>query len=214
MNLLAIECSTTHASVCLLYQGQYFSKSHQNTVQHAKVLLDLIDQLLASVPIHISDLEGLVFGAGPGSFTGLRVACAIAKGLAFAHQMPLYPVSGLSAIAHEAKVQDRPVLAMMDARMREVYWAYFPKQAHPILDLKPQVTKPNTVACPDSDFILAGYGYTAYESEFPQALKQRIVNRLEICPSAKSMIQLVQIGDVPMVSAIDAEPMYVRNQVV
>ena len=208
MNLLAIESATSVASVALHYEGKCYFEQSTQFKQHAKVMLGLVQQLLIQANIKLSALDGIVFGAGPGSFTGLRVACAVAKGLAFAFDLPLYPVSSLSSIAFDAKHENLPVLVMMDARMKEVYWA-FENYAMPKVSVPELVLMPEVKAC-----VLAGVGFEAYLSALPAHTKQAIVSQQNISPCAKTMIQLVHTESTQAVSAIEAVPMYVRNQVV
>src|ERR1700733_12183845 len=102
MNLLAIDTSTTRASLAINLGGEILSKEQDAQHSHARLLLPMIEQLLAEAQLTINQLDGIVYGCGPGSFTGLRIACSIAKGLAYAHDLPLFPVSSLAAIAHKA----------------------------------------------------------------------------------------------------------------
>jgi len=159
-------------------------------------------------------LDAIVFGCGPGSFTGLRVACSIAKGLAYAHDLPVYPVSSLAAIAYETyqtPVSGAQVLAMIDARMHQVYWGYFTGESYEVAE---QVASAHDIILPSSTpIILAGTGLETYRAQLPKAVQSQIIKESAIFPDAKAMIQLVKYGKIRAVSAVDALPMYVRNQV-
>jgi tRNA threonylcarbamoyladenosine biosynthesis protein TsaB len=215
MNLLAIDTSTERASLALLANARVHTKEHTNIRQHAAHILPMIDDLINTAGISISDLDGVVFGCGPGSFTGLRVSCSVAKAIAYAHDLPLYPVSSLSAIAYAASsgkiTVDTPVLALLDARMNEVYWEYFTDFASdaPIVskaqDIILQVGKP---------VILAGVGLDTYACHLPCEIKDLVTAQKVIYPLAEVMIRLVQKNYIKPVSATLAEPKYVRNQVV
>ena len=100
MNLLAFDTSTHRATIALKVNGRLETLSQDGVSTHAKNILPLIDSLIKKCNISFNALDGIVFGAGPGSFTGLRVACSVAKGLAYACDLPLYPVSTLLAIAY------------------------------------------------------------------------------------------------------------------
>lgn len=101
--LLAIDASTDQASVALLINGVSISEEQGSQRTHAQILLPMIDKLLTEANSSLNQLDGIVFGCGPGSFTGLRIACSMAKGLAYAHDLPLIPVSSLAAIAWTAR---------------------------------------------------------------------------------------------------------------
>ena len=102
MNLLAIDTSTEQASVGLLNDDVVTERFHPSQRQHAHFLLPLIDELLSDSSVSLNQLDGIIFGRGPGSFTGIRIACSVAKDLAYAHDLPLFTCSTLSAIAEEA----------------------------------------------------------------------------------------------------------------
>jgi tRNA threonylcarbamoyladenosine biosynthesis protein TsaB len=209
MNLLAIETSTSRASVALSFQGKVFVEEEVNMREHARVLLLMIDKLLSLARIGFSALDGIVFGEGPGSFTGIRIACSVAKGLAYAHNLPIFPVSGLYAIAFDVRQFKLPVLAMLDARMHQVYWAFQPE-----LGGHAAVSSPEDVQVPlEEQMILAGAGLTPYVDALPKAIRRVIVSQHEVFPRASVMIEMVEAGGIESVTAEKAMPAYVRNQV-
>ena len=128
MTLLAIDTSTERATVALAVGDTVFHDEKHNVREHAQCLLPMINGLLEKAAVSLSQLDGIVFGCGPGSFTGLRITCSMAKALAYAHDLPLFPVSSLAAIANkvyhvtENLKPDTHVLAMLDARMQQVYF--------------------------------------------------------------------------------------------
>ena len=215
MKLLAIDTSTERATVALLAHGEIHKEEQGSLRQHAQFLLTMIERLMAKAAISFNELDGVIFGRGPGSFTGLRIACSVAKGLAFAHDLPVYPVSGLSAIAYDARRNEgegnATVLAMIDARMNQVYWGAFTAASY---ETEEFVMTATDIQLPISDsVILAGVGIEEYSTQFPQGLQEQIIKKYDISPSAQAMIELVQKGAVQSVSAAEALPVYIRNQV-
>lgn len=212
MKLLAIDTSTERASVALINQGIITEKTHSSQRQHAQFLLSMIDELLVDSGVSLSQLDGIVFGRGPGSFTGLRITCSIAKGLAYAQDLPLMPASSLEAIASNAlEEQSLPVLAMIDARMNQVYWRYFSSS---INNEEEQVSSIQDIKIGnDETFVLAGVGYEDYLDQIPLAIRTKMVSCNPIYPTARAMIQLALKGKLSRVSPQEALPVYIRNQI-
>jgi len=217
-HLLAIDTSTSRASIALAKGDDIYHVEQTNIREHAQFVLPMIAQLLSQAEINLRDLEGIVLGRGPGSFTGLRIACSVVKGLAYPHHLPVYPVSSLAAIAEdvfytEPEITDkRVVLTVIDARMHEVYWdCYHADGSH----LEERVSPASMVQLPtDSPLILAGVGITSYFSALPAVIQQHCIKQQEVFPDARAMIRIVRAGRSTAVSAADALPVYVRNQVV
>lgn len=217
MNLLAIDTSTEHATVALVVNGCMHTVEESQLRQHAPLLLPMIERLLIETDVSLSQLDGIVFGRGPGSFTGLRVACSVAKGLAYAVDLPLFPVSSLAAIAAEvyrmegAAMPDARVLVMMDARMQEVYWGYGDKDPSTMLEyVTPAMDIHVSTVSP---LIVAGVGFEPYLHALPHLVQEALVKQCTVFPSAEAMIRLVHAGHVKAISAAEAMPYYVRNQV-
>jgi tRNA threonylcarbamoyladenosine biosynthesis protein TsaB len=217
MNLLAIDTSTNKATVALVRQDTILYKEQDSLRQHAQLILPMIADLMAELSLNFSQLDGIAFGRGPGSFTGLRIACSVAKGLAHAHDLPLYPVSSLAAIAYTArqncpeKADDCAILAVIDARMKQLYWGLFTNNNYNADEL---VSDANKIVC-DSEkpVILAGVGLELYLPEFSETLHQQIISQHCIYPDARAMISLVQADMIKAVNAEDALPVYIRNKV-
>lgn len=215
MNLLSIDTSTEIASVALLLGDVISCEVQDSQRTHAQLLLPMIDKLLVNAGLSINQLDGIIFGRGPGSFTGLRIACSVAKGLAYAHDLDLIPVSGLASIAWSARQQlgdvTLPILAVVDARMHEMYWSYFPENQYVAEE---HVTAVSHIdISPSNSFVIAGVGIDLYWPEFPDGLKSLINSPLCLYPNAADMIRLVQHTDIKPVSVAQAQPVYVRNQV-
>ncbi|PJE10890.1 tRNA (adenosine(37)-N6)-threonylcarbamoyltransferase complex dimerization subunit type 1 TsaB [Legionella sp.] len=216
MNLLAIDTSTECASIALLRNGELRSDEQGTQRSHARLILPMVENLLAEAEWSLSQLDAIVYGRGPGSFTGLRIACSVAKGLAYAQDLPLYPVSSLAAIANEAlqqesNPQEAAVLVVLDARMNQLYWAYFNAQSYQVDE---QVSFVADIGLEDEKpLILAGVGYESYLPQFSPAIQKRMDKMLTIYPKAEAMIRLVLTGKIDAVSAADALPVYIRNQI-
>jgi tRNA threonylcarbamoyladenosine biosynthesis protein TsaB len=212
MNLLAIDTSTTRASIALKIGDEVVTADSPEERQHALVLLPKIEALLATLGHGFSSLDGLIFGSGPGSFTGLRIACSMAKGLALACDLPLYAVGSLDVIADAAfaKSPDYPVLAMMDARMSQYYWAYYSK---PMTEAEPFVSDPSEIIQQYDALTMAGVGLDAYRSALPEALIKSVQFTDEIYPDAARMIARVECLKPLPVDVALASPYYVRNKV-
>jgi tRNA threonylcarbamoyladenosine biosynthesis protein TsaB len=123
VRILALDTSTEYCSVALLHEDEVLFDETRAVQQHSELLLPMIDRLLGNAGIRLEDIDGIAFGAGPGSFTGLRIACAVAQGLAFGAGKPLVPVSTLLALA--AASGKARVVAALDARIKEVYVAAY-----------------------------------------------------------------------------------------
>jgi tRNA threonylcarbamoyladenosine biosynthesis protein TsaB len=209
MNLLAIDTSTHRASIALKVDQNIYTAEETELRRHAEWVLPSIQQLLKEAQVSLSELDGLVFGQGPGSFTGLRVSCSVAKGLALGGNLFLYPVSSLASIA--AQVQGENILAMIDARMQAWYWAGF-HNGHAVTS--EQVTHPAEVVWnAKGSLVLAGVNFSELYGQLPRDLLAQVVSQQEVYPSALSMIQLVEQGEIQHVSVQDARPKYIRQQV-
>lgn len=216
MNLLAIDTSTDCASVALSVKGELLSKEQGAQRSHARLLIPMVESLLAEGGINLDQLDALVYGQGPGSFTGLRIACSVAKGLAYAQDLPLYPVSSLAAIANEAFQRELPqnttLLTVLDARMNQLYWACY-KQQYSAVEEQVSAASDILINFCENPLILAGLGFEPYLQQFALELQARISSSFIIYPKAEAMIRLVLTGAIKPVSAAEALPIYIRNQV-
>lgn len=211
MNLLALETSTDLGSIALWRDGDLLLRACPAGVSHSTTLLPLISATMAEAGLDFGDLDGIAFGAGPGSFTGLRVACGVAQGLAFAHDLPLVPVGTLDAMAL-ASGGER-VIVVLDARMGEVYFGYF-EAGVPLGPVG--VYPPAAVPLPATGGWLAcGNGLAAYP-----ALHERLAPFVsawlpELMPSAETVVRLAEprLARGERVDPADAVPLYVRDKV-
>lgn len=218
MRILALDTSTEWCSVAIGDGTEWrVRESHAGSL-HSECLLPMVRALLIDTGLALAGLDGIAFGAGPGSFTGIRVGCGIAQGLAFGADLPVLPVSTLEALAHEARRVHgwRRVLPCLDARMREVYAAAYAARGeewHTLME--PRVTSPDDVAVPPDCVGVrgAGNGFNAYPT---------LAGRLELAevdadlrPSARAIgeLALPRLAAGHGVAAADALPTYVRHRV-
>ena len=126
MLTLAFETSAKAASVALMENGKLLGESYQNTgLTHSQTLMVMAEDLLKQCGKTVSDVTAVAVAEGPGSFTGVRIGVAAAKGFAWGRQIPCYGVSTLEAMAVNLGVYEGHVCACMDARRNQVYNALF-----------------------------------------------------------------------------------------
>lgn len=174
MKLLAFETSTEACSVALWIDGGVRERFELAPRRHAELALPWADQLLAEAGIAKSQLDGIAVGRGPGAFTGVRLAIALGQGIALALDRPLVPVSTLAALAFDGAGER--VLAAIDARMGEVYFAAFERRDGELRVRAPEmVIAPALAPVPDGDgWIGVGTGFGAAQ----EALQTRLHGRL------------------------------------
>jgi len=125
MNLLAIETATEYCSAALLAGERIVARSELAPRRHAELLLPMCDDVLAEAGLARHALDAVAVGCGPGAFTGVRLAISAAQGIALALDVPVVPVSSLAALAMQAPEDDAAILAVIDARMGEIYAGTF-----------------------------------------------------------------------------------------
>ncbi|OWW20698.1 tRNA (adenosine(37)-N6)-threonylcarbamoyltransferase complex dimerization subunit type 1 TsaB [Noviherbaspirillum denitrificans] len=210
--ILAIETSSELASVALLHHGQLISHEAAGVQTHSQTVLPMVQALLAQAGIPLTGCDAIAFGAGPGSFTGVRTACGVAQGLAFGAGLPVVPVVTLLAMAAACRDVSgaTDILAVLDARMEEVYWAQY--RFH---DGWQSVTQPTLSAATgvkvEGTAIACGNGLSAYASAF-DAWKGSMP---EIVPHAGAIARLAEAEFAAgrAVQAHEAQPLYLRNKV-
>ena len=209
--LLAFDTSTEFLSVAVRHGDRLLAQAGAGGAQASGTLIPLIQRLLAEAGLAMAELDAIAFGRGPGSFTGLRTACSVAQGLGFGAGVPLLPVDTLHAVAEEARHRfgTTRVVALLDARMDELYAARY-DFAQPGQDgSEPQLLAPEQLAVPPG-WALAGNVFAAYGERLPPAAA-----RHEVLPSAEAMLRLAP-GLLAAGRAVDpaqAWPLYVRDKV-
>jgi len=213
MNLLAFDTSTELLSAAVMKDGLLVAQ--ENTSGGAKasaLLIPALLSLLGQAQLATSELDAIVFGRGPGSFTGLRTACAVAQGLGFGGNVPVLGIDTLHAIAEEARHCSGAtrVVAVLDARMHEIYTA---KYAFDGSEWKREgdiaLTRPEALDVPEG-WTLAGNAFAEYGSAMPKGAA-----RVDALPLATAMLriapQLVAAGHAE--DAMRAMPIYIRDKV-
>ena len=204
MRFAAIETSTEWCSLAIWRDGEIAALERRVGNRHSEVALPMLQSLMKSTPI-----DAVAFGAGPGAFTGLRIACALAQGLAFARGLPVIGISTLEALAQESGAAR--VVACLDARMREVYYAALEKRAerwHEVIAA--QCVAPQSAPRPPGEgWVGCGNGFSVYGNMG--------MNRVlpEIHPTAVAIAQLAapRLAAGEGVDAALAAPLYVRDKV-
>lgn len=211
MKILALETSCEIASVALLCDGQSHSRSLVSPPAHSAGLLPLIRQLLDTHGLRLKDLDGIAFGRGPGAFTGVRLACSVAQGLAVGADLPVAPVDSLLALA-EACEADR-IYCAMDARMSEVYAARYVREGQGWrTDLAPVCVPPAQLPLPEqAGWCGVGTAFRAYP-ECAQSLAERVtVANPNAVPTAAAVARLAL--QAQWLDAAEVAPLYVRDRV-
>jgi len=172
MNLLAIETATECCSVALIAGARLFERSELAPRRHAELLLPMCDDVLAEAGIARRDLDVLAVGRGPGAFTGVRLAVSAAQGIALALGIPVVPVSSLAALAMQAPDDGAGVLAVIDARMGEVYAGRFRRDGESVAAIGDEtVGRAEALQVPSQDTPnVIGSGWSSYREAIEQAL--------------------------------------------
>jgi tRNA threonylcarbamoyladenosine biosynthesis protein TsaB len=216
--ILAIETSSELASCALLRGDAVLARESSGVRTHSQAILPMVQELLAEAGLSLRQCDAIAFGAGPGSFTGVRTACGIAQGLAFGAGLPVVPVVTLAAMALACHQQGgaTEILSVLDARMGEVYWAQYRYDGRWQVVAEPALSAPGAVApLPTSPPLTAcGNGLLAY----PEAFAGRAFSAgalADIMPHASHIAQLagIELAAGRTVGAAEAQPLYLRNKI-
>lgn len=213
MAVLALESSSDFCSLALSVDGSIWEHNDPACRQHNEIMLPSLDALLIKASIRLGELEAVVYGRGPGSFTGVRVAASVAQAIAMAHDVPIYAVSSLAALALSAPL-DTHALTVLDARLGELYWAAYYRHGGSVTELVV-----DTVGTPDevslwleqaavSDWLVLGEGGGLLQHVWPQlSRQQQDFNRV---PKAKDLLPLMRSDAAG--TAHTALPVYLRAE--
>lgn len=216
MKLLVLDTSTEWCSAALWLDGRIQARRVLAEQRHSSLLLPMVDELLRESDMTLRQLDGIGYGAGPGSFTGLRIACAVTQGLALGADLPVVGVSTLESIAEQTG--DAQVLTVLDARMAEVYWAAYRREGAGWLAVsEPQLALPESVAVPaGGKWVGAGNGFAV----LGEVLRPRLAAALAriddtLMPDAAAMAPLAAAAFArgEGLDAALAAPIYLRDKV-
>ena len=219
---LAIETATEACSAALLIDDEIQERFELAPRRHTELILPMVAELLADAELPVQNLSAVAFGAGPGAFTGVRVATSVAQGIAIAHALPVVPLSSLAVLAiGGAEVHNcSTVVPVMDARRREIYVAVYR------VDVKTKVAKvlvQDTISPPgdlplpnDSNCVIIGAGVSAYREQILLARDNNIhLHANPLYPSAANGVRQARAAfcSGAGVAPEFAKPIYLRRAV-
>ncbi len=216
MKLLALDTSTEFLSLALWQDGGVLTRETLAGQQHSSLILPLLHELLNEVGCQLKQLDGIVFGEGPGSFTGLRIACGVAQGLAFGAGLPVIGVCTLEALAQQAGVDK--VIACLDARMNEVYHAAHSRNESGWETVITPGLYPPTQVPPvaGSGWCGIGSGFDTFGAVLNPLYADQIDQTIPgAFPLARHMVELAapRFARGEGKPAHEAAPLYIRNKV-
>ncbi len=216
MNLLAFDTSTEYLSLALLKGDEMFNYDCNAGQTHSQIILPQIQALLDTAGLQLSELDGIAFGAGPGSFTGVRIAAGVAQGLGFGANLSVVSVCTLLALA-QASGEDK-VIACLDARMGEVYHAAYEKiEGAWQCTIEPGLYKPQAVpAVQGAAWVGVGSGWQTYNEQLSAVYAAQLQSaQPQLLPTATAILELARPifirGEAK--PATEAMPIYIRNRV-
>lgn len=222
MNILSIDTTADICSIALKTSDESHRFHESRPREHAKILLPEIENLLKQGKTTANALDLIVFGRGPGSFTGVRIATGVAQGLAFAGECQVLPISTLQSLAFSARAASgSTVWAALDARMFEIYFAVYEidDMGIPVLQGDEQVLSPQKLPDnPPKDCCFVGNGWTA-GYELPERVNEAVSEQTITCnlPDASDSLALAEIllseERSQPVAAEQAMPVYLRDKV-
>ena len=224
MNYLAIDASTEACSVALTFQGEIYSRYELCPQSHSLLLLPMVDEVLKEAGVKLNQLDGLIYGRGPGSFTGVRIGIGVAQGLGYSSKLKLVGVSTLQTMAQLAYLNHghTQVISAIDARMSEAYCGMYTVDENQIM----QAVIPEAVIAPErvneltkndrssADLVGVGSAWAAYPQQLSN-IEQITINKEVEFPNAVAMLS-IGIKEFEKGNAIDAqhaEPVYLRDTV-
>ncbi|MEA3292760.1 MAG: tRNA (adenosine(37)-N6)-threonylcarbamoyltransferase complex dimerization subunit type 1 TsaB [Pseudomonadota bacterium] len=218
MKIIALDTATESCSAALWIDGEVLERSRIDATGHSRLLLGMVEELLAEGGLALGRCDVLAVDVGPGSFTGLRIGVGAAQGLAFGAGLPVVAVPSLLALAGAAG--SRNVLAAIDARMKQVYWGLFRMGADEGYRLQGEmrVDYPDDIklTLPEDEPLLgAGSGWDSYHATLERAVNGRRVNWLpaRFPQAAQVACMAAAMSREAWLPAEQAAPLYLRNQV-
>lgn len=220
MKLLAVETATEACSAALIIGGEVRERYRHAPKEHTKLILPMVDELMAEAGLLPTQLDAMAFGCGPGSFTGVRIATGVAHGIALGADLPVVPVSTLAALAQDyfSRYPAEVAFVGMDARMHEIFWGVYQKNAAGFAELTgaEAVTRAGQVIFPALQGAGVGSAWRVYEDILTERLGS-LVGYIEadVWPRAGAIAVLAaenfRLGRaVPVEQAM---PVYLRDKV-
>ncbi len=217
MNLLAIDTSTTSTVLGLLLGNKIVDHTVVDAKKHSREILPAIATLIAESDLALRDIDAIVFGQGPGSFTGLRIAVGVVQGLAYGAGLSVIPVSSMAVLAQAQITHDGPVFVALSARLEEIYYGSYTLIDGFVSSLAPEGVKDVSILEP-----LPADNWQLI-TDVP-ALQSKIASSLGVAFSSVSTNTVPQVNDLLLigrnrfelgmvVSAVEASPVYLREQV-
>lgn len=216
VNLVALETSTEYCSLAVSRGARMYERSFHAGHRHSELALPALRELLQQAALDMQAIEGIAYGAGPGSFTGLRIACGIAQGLSLARNLPVAGIGTLLALAENSGADK--VIACLDARMGEVYHAAYRKSGGDWIEMHaPALYQPDGVPQVEgADWVGCGSGFLVHRAALAQCYADSI-SRIDAdaVPNAAAMLRLARavFAAGQGVDAAAAAPHYVRDKV-
>lgn len=231
--ILGFETSTEASSLALLHNGKWYTRSNLTPKMHSELILPMLQSMLQEAKIDRSEVQAIATGIGPGSFTGVRLAVGLAQAFGFGLNIPIFPISTLSALAYSAvespkkiSVPNTLILSAWDARMQGIYWGLY----RTCSDLGVQPLLSDRLSSPDEmnlgefknkPLLIVGSGLDPYFEKMPadwiDNWQEKYEQRLnQNYPSAKEIVLLAHMQIKAGASAVlpqELLPHYIRNNV-
>jgi len=209
--ILAIETATPACSAALIMGERVLSRFEVTQNQHIQLILPMIESLLFEAKVTLHDITAIAVGRGPGSFTGVRIALSVAKGLGYGLHLPIYPISTLEALAYQVKEtgeENSIIVPAIDARMGEIYVAVYQIKSKKLNSLQEEhICSPtnfiNNMNFPGEKIVTIGSGWESpvLANGYPRAKHIGLI--------AYEQIEKGITGD----TAMNVLPVYLRDKV-
>lgn len=220
MKLLAIDTSSSACSIALQINEDVTLLHEVAPMQHAKLILPMLNELLTSTDITLANIDAIAYGCGPGSFTGIRIASSVVQALGFAVNKPIIPISTLAVIAQAAYMEHgcEHSLVALDARMGQIYWAIYKviENESVALQGEEQLIKPDnlSISIPEGAWSGIGDAWASYKEILVKSLGFQPSNIIpDQLPNAAALLKLANIkfAQGEWVSPSAALPNYLRD---
>lgn len=214
MKVLAIDTATEMCSVSLSVSGDIRSCEVLAANRHSSIVMGMVDALLEEAGLSLNQLDLLVDDVGPGSFTGIRIGLGVAQGLAYGADLPLLGVDALSTLAKGLDGSNCDVLAMIDARMGQVYWGHFAYQAGmPVLQGGLHLSAPQDLTGIDQPMHVVGSGWDTYADSLSDFLSVQAFTERRFPLASDGLMLALNQPESSWVSAGELSPVYLRNDI-